>query len=242
MTEAPKFPCDCQDTSLIRKQREEILLLIKELNEQQEQFNHVEKCNLKLKQNLKQNENERLEYEAKAKSLNSEIQLLKNEREKQKEISEQLRQKLTQKDFFIQNQSKKLQQTQSECEKLKLNVSDLNKDNKALKLENFRLKSSHKDQSKRVLDLRDKVAEHATIIEQKNQLLNISSDQIQILEKNLNCCMKTIADFKEKEAKQQLKLRNESEECLNNDKSSSQNENLVNLLQVRRIFLVYRLE
>lgn len=69
--------CYCKDSELIRKQREEIVLLTKELQNQDEQLNIMQTCNLKLKATSKLYEKEKESFENAIKLLNSEIRKLK---------------------------------------------------------------------------------------------------------------------------------------------------------------------
>lgn len=70
--------CSCDGDNLIRKQREEIILLTNQLKEQEEQICLFQQSNSKLKINLKLMDKKVLDYESKVKNLNQEIQSLKS--------------------------------------------------------------------------------------------------------------------------------------------------------------------
>jgi len=66
--------CDlCQNFTIIRKQREELVLLTNELNCQEEQIKDLHSENIDLKELIKKKEKKETELEKKIKSLNSEI-------------------------------------------------------------------------------------------------------------------------------------------------------------------------
>ena len=69
--------CYCKDDELVRKQREEIILLTKELQNQDEQLNLIQNFNLKLKLASKAHEKEKKEFESALKKLNNEIKQLR---------------------------------------------------------------------------------------------------------------------------------------------------------------------
>ena len=69
--------CYCKDNELIRKQREEIVLLTKELQSQDEQLNLIQNLNLKLKAASNLHEIEKTNFESSIKTLNNEIKKLK---------------------------------------------------------------------------------------------------------------------------------------------------------------------
>ena len=69
--------CYCQDRELVRKQREEIILLTKELQNQEEHLNIIQNNNLKIKLTVKSLEKEKNNFENSIKLLNSEIKRLK---------------------------------------------------------------------------------------------------------------------------------------------------------------------
>jgi hypothetical protein len=69
--------CYCKDNELIRKQREEIVLLTKELQSQDEQLNLIQNLNLKLKAASNLHEIEKTNFESSIKALNNEIKKLK---------------------------------------------------------------------------------------------------------------------------------------------------------------------
>lgn len=69
--------CYCKDSELIRKQREEIVLLTKELQNQDDQLNVMQSCNLRLKAASKLHEKEKENFENAIKLLNNEIKKLK---------------------------------------------------------------------------------------------------------------------------------------------------------------------
>jgi len=66
--------CDlCQNFTIIRKQREELVLLTNELNHQEEQINTLHSDNIKLKEIINKKEKKETDSEKKIKSLNLEI-------------------------------------------------------------------------------------------------------------------------------------------------------------------------
>ncbi len=172
---------------------------------------------------------------------------------------DQAKQKINQKDFFIQSQAKKLQLSQAENEKLKSVTLDLEKQVKVcqfkksryfyvvlkifkyltiwkdLKVENSKLKFTSKDQTKRILDLRDKLAEMSKSVESKNELLRISASQIRILERNLSNFAQVASELREKEESQ-----NRSKRSSESSSSFKNNEEVISALQVRTFFPGFR--
>ena len=70
--------CNCQYNDMIRKQREEIILLTNDLKIQEDQINKLFKENKTLKSTLKSCENKQLETEKVIIGLNKEISSLKS--------------------------------------------------------------------------------------------------------------------------------------------------------------------
>ena len=69
--------CYCQDSELVRKQREEIILLTRELENQEEHLNIIQNNNDKLKSTVKAFGKEKTIFDNDVKRLNSEIKKLK---------------------------------------------------------------------------------------------------------------------------------------------------------------------
>ena len=110
--------CDCcQNFNLIRKQREEIILLTNELKRQEEQINSLHSSNLKFKDSTKLKEKKEHELEKAIKSLDLEIRNLNEHLKFKSEELETVKQKLAQKDSYIQNQSNKIFQLQTQVDK-----------------------------------------------------------------------------------------------------------------------------
>ncbi len=66
--------CDsCENLALVRKQREEIILLTQELQRQEEQINKLHSSNIKFKESIKNKEKKEADLEKKIRSLNLEI-------------------------------------------------------------------------------------------------------------------------------------------------------------------------
>jgi len=63
----------CQNGALIRKQREELILLTNELQNQEHQINTLHASNLKLKETIKLKEKRETELEKKNRTLNAEL-------------------------------------------------------------------------------------------------------------------------------------------------------------------------
>ena len=66
--------CDsCENAILVRKQREEIILLTQELQRQEEQINKLHSNNIRFKEVVKTKEKKELDLEKRIKSLNLDI-------------------------------------------------------------------------------------------------------------------------------------------------------------------------
>ena len=69
--------CDfCQNSGLIRKQREELILLTDELKQQEDQINTLHSSNIKLKEEIKLKEKKEIDLEKRTRILNSELKAI----------------------------------------------------------------------------------------------------------------------------------------------------------------------
>jgi chromosome segregation ATPase len=127
MNQISAFGIHFDEDDLIRKQREEIILLTKELRNHDELIEKYESTTNKLKQSLKKMEKEKQEFSCKVVSLNAELNQTKNEFKKSNDEKKALETKLTQKDAYIQTQSKKIHELSTNYEKCQLELSNLGK-------------------------------------------------------------------------------------------------------------------
>jgi len=128
------FGIHFEEDDLIRKQREEIILLTKELRSYDELIVKHESETNKLKNSLKRVEKEKQEFSSKISSLNIEINQLKSELKKSNDEKKILETKLTQKDAYIQTQSKKMHEFSQNYEKCHVEKSNLVKLNQVNQL------------------------------------------------------------------------------------------------------------
>lgn len=122
--------CNCPDSGLIVKQRQEIILLTDDLNNQENEIKQLLISNAKLKTKIKLIEKDKLDLENANKSLKKEIFTFKDDSTKKNEEFEAMKQKLTKKDQLIQNQSVKFQQISIDNEKLKQQLTEKQRLNK----------------------------------------------------------------------------------------------------------------
>ncbi|RNA31354.1 hypothetical protein BpHYR1_017725 [Brachionus plicatilis] len=180
-----KGSCLCEDAEMLRKQREEIILLTKELKNQEDQIGVFQANNKKLKDTIKMLKEDKNKIEIEIQNKNSEITSLKDCMENLKKENEFLKNKISQKDSYIQSQTKKNFSLNDELNKLKLKVGEKEKSSEKLNSEVVKLKSNFKDQLKQSVDLRNQVNDLIKTVESKNDLLKLSSSQIELLENNL---------------------------------------------------------
>lgn len=124
-----KMLCYCQSDELIRKQREELILLTNQLKLQDEKLEKIYAENVGLKTKLKQKAKCQIESEKTMKSLNKEINALKNELEEKELTVKSTRKKLNEKDAFIQTQTCRIQQLESTLNKLNQDSERVHKSN-----------------------------------------------------------------------------------------------------------------
>lgn len=98
---------------------------------------------------------------------------------------EQLKQKQAQKDSYIQSQSNKIFQMQTEIEKVNQELNSSIKSKIEAKGESVKLQSKIKEQSTRILELKEQNHQLVEALESRNCLVKTSAEHIKILEKNL---------------------------------------------------------
>lgn len=124
-----KMLCYCQSDELIRKQREELILLTNQLKLQDEKLQKIYEENVILKTKLKQKAKCQLEADKTIKSLNKEINALKSELEEKESIVKSTRKKINEKDCFIQTQACRIQNLESTLNKLNQDSDRIHKSN-----------------------------------------------------------------------------------------------------------------
>jgi len=173
------------ETALIRKQREEIILLTNELQRQETELNALNDNNLKLKQTIKSHDEKFRQSEHQIKLYEREIKELKSQIDQKEQEIEANKQKFSQKENFHAKQSIKFQQSQFTIEKLGQEIASLQSAVKELKSENAKLQIKVTEQASRYKDARTKQDELAMKLETKTSLLDVAKGQIFSLETSL---------------------------------------------------------
>lgn len=202
----------CDNSSLIIKQREEIVALIKTTHNQEEQINLLHTSCLKQKEQLKSFEHKQTVYEKNIKTFNLEIFKLKEALKKNTEEIELLKQKLSQKDAYIQTQANKIITANAAAEKCNIQMNNLKKVNEETKLENSKFNKKLKEHLNQISELKEKLNQQNKILESKNNLIQTSADHINSLELNLNKLIeyiepkKSLNDLKNSKDNTKLKI------------------------------------
>lgn len=174
------------ETVLIRKQREEIILLTNELQNQETQLNSLNESNKKLKMNLKSNEEKFKAYEISLINFEKQIKDLKDQlNDKDKEL-EANRIRLHTKEAYFNKQSLKFQQSQFSIEKLNQEMNSNLEIIKELKIENSKLNLKCAEQSNRYKETKLKLDELMIALNNKKDLLDNAKEKIKTLESNLS--------------------------------------------------------
>lgn len=198
----------CDNALLVRKQRDEIILLTKELKEQENQLSLTHIQNLKLKEKVDKFESQKVTLDNIISSLKLDAKNLENQAKTKSQEIDNLKQKIKEKDSYIQNQGLKLIKLQASCDKSNHELDLLDKNHNEMKSQNMKLNIKTKEQSKRILELKEAILKKDKIIETKNNLIQTSAEHIEILEKNL----KRLIDFTDA-----IKERNEKTKQREND-------------------------
>lgn len=215
----------CDNAQLARKQREEIILMTNELRNQEENLNQMHSAGLKQKEKFKNLENQLTNYQKTIKSLNTDISNLKDHTKNELQQTENLKQKMREKDLYIQSQVSKAIKLQASYDKTLQEFNLLKQNHNETKLENARLKEKSKEQASRILELKESHVQKNKLIETKNNLIQSSAEHITTLEQNL----KRLIDFMDEVKDSKGKAKQSKEMDLDLDELSLKSSSSTNI-------------